>query len=358
MNKQKWEIIKRCARLEAFDRPPVAWIIDSPWLPGHLGISTLDYLTIPEVWLAANLQVEAQFPQAIFLPGFWVEIGMATEPSGFGCKVSLFPDKTPVVHPMISGIEELDRVRLPNPHTDGFMPVILNFYRRMEPAVNQAGHVIKVVAARGPLTVASHLMGVTQFLLALKLHPAETHQLLKITTTLVRHWLEAQAGVLKEVEGILVLDDIVGFLSPKNYLEFAHPYLKEIFDAFPRVVKIFHNDNDNPVSYRFLPELGIHIFNFTHLQPLAKVRELVGPGVCLMGNVPPLDVLAQGSREEVVQKTRECLNAHPSPKGLILSAGGGVSPGTPGANLQAMLDAAQRPVRSNTTLHRPHDQSR
>ena len=64
-------------------------IVDSPWIPGFLGISTLDYLTMPEVFLEANLAVEREFPDVIFLPGFWVEMGMGAEPSGFGCKVSL-----------------------------------------------------------------------------------------------------------------------------------------------------------------------------------------------------------------------------------------------------------------------------
>ena len=160
MNSEKWEFFKRAARGEAFARAPcrapcthgrgrpVALIVDSPWIPGYLGISTLDYMTVPEVWLDANLRVEREFPDVIFLPGFWAEIGMCAEPSAFGCKVSLYPHKTPVAHPMLSGIEELDRISPPNPLTDGFMPMILNFYRRLEPRINDAGHVVKMVAAR------------------------------------------------------------------------------------------------------------------------------------------------------------------------------------------------------------------
>ena len=340
MTKDQWGILKSCACGAELARPPVGLIIDSPWLPGYLGISTLDYVTLPEVWLKANLQVAGEFPEIIFIPGLWVEAGMAAEPSGFGCKVSLFAEKTPVVHPMIAGIEELDRITPPNPLTDGFMPMILNFYRRMVPVARDAGQEVKIVAARGPLTVATHLMGVSNFLVGLKVNPVETHRLLEITTTLVRTWLEAQAAAVPDVEGILVLDDIAGFLSPKDYLEFAHPCLKQVFDAFPRALKIFHNDTDNPVSYRFLAELGIQIFNFTHLQPIAKVRELVGPNICLMGNVPPLEVLAEGTPEEVTASARACLEAHPSRKGFILSAGGGTSPGTPGKNIRALVKAA------------------
>jgi uroporphyrinogen decarboxylase len=316
----------------------VALIVDSPWIPGYLGISTIDYMTVPEVWLDANLRVAAEFPEVIFLPGFWAEIGMAAEPSGFGCRVSLFHDKTPIVHPLISGVEELDRIAQPNPRTDGWMPFLLNFYRRVEPRVRDAGHEIRMVAARGPLTVATHIMGVTNFLLGLKTEPAATHRMLRITTTLVRDWLSAQAEALSQVEGILVLDDIAGFLSPKDYRTFAEPYLKEVFDAFPGAVKMFHNDTDNPVSYPMLRDLGIDIFNFTHLQPLEKVRGLIGPDICLLGNVPPLEVLTQGTSTEVTAAARACLQAHPGPR-LILSAGGGTSPGTPGENIRALAAA-------------------
>jgi uroporphyrinogen-III decarboxylase len=322
---------------------PVGLIVDSPWIPGFLGWSTLDYLTVPEVWLEANLKVEQRFPEVLFLPGFWAELGMTAEPSGFGGRISWFPDKTPIIHPLTVTLDDLLQQPPPDPRTDGLMPIVLNTYRRMEPRVRDAGHRIRMVAARGPLTVATHLRGVTDFLLDLKLRPAETHRLLDITTTLVRTWLEAQAELLPDVEAILVLDDIAGFLSPRDYREFAHPHLKAIFDAFPGALKLFHNDTPNPTIYPQLPELGIHLFNFTHIEPIDRVRSLVGPDLCLLGNVPPLDVLAEGDAEAVVQAARACLRAHADRRGLILSAGGGTSPGTPARNIDALVNAARTP---------------
>jgi uroporphyrinogen decarboxylase len=349
MRQEQWETIRRVARGEEMTAPPVALIIDSPWIPGYLGLSTLDYITMPEVWLEANLRLEREFPEVIFLPGFWAEMGMCAEPSAFGCRISFYSHKTPVAHAMIDGVEQLDRLPTPDPGTDGLMPLILNFYRRLEPRIADAGHVLKMVAARGPLTVATHLMGVSSFLLGLKLEPAATHRLLRVTTTLVRQWLEAQAAALRSPDGILVLDDIAGFLSPKDYLEFAHPYLKEVFAAFPGAVKILHNDTDNVVPFRHVHDLGVHIFNFTHLQPIDKTRALVGPEVCLMGNVPPLDVLAQGTAERVFDAAQECVRRHGRPGGLLLSAGGGTSPGTPGPNIHALARAACHPPAGTTS---------
>jgi hypothetical protein len=39
----QWEVFKRAARLEKLDKIPMALIIDSPWMPGYLGIKHLDY---------------------------------------------------------------------------------------------------------------------------------------------------------------------------------------------------------------------------------------------------------------------------------------------------------------------------
>jgi len=342
MTPEKWKLLVHCARGGETETPLVGLIVDSPWIPGHLGISTFDYVTLPEVWFEANLAIEREFPDVIFLPGFWAEVGMATEPSGFGCKFRFSANSPPSVLPVICNPRELGGLEVPNPLTDGLMPFVLNFYRRMKSRINAEGHVIKMVAARGPLTVASHLLGVTGFLECMKLDGTATHDLLRITTALVKDWLHAQAEAAGDVEGILVLDDISGMMGPKDYLEFAHPYLKEVFDAFPGAIKMFHNDTDNTVPYRYLAGLGIDLFNFTHLQPLSKVRTLVGDDICLVGNVPPLEVLAQGTQQDVAASAAECLRQHPARKRFILSAGGGTSPGTPGDNIRALVAAARR----------------
>src|SRR5512143_2318481 len=70
--------------------PPIGFIIDSPWLPNWAGISILDYFTSEELWFAANRKAIETFPEVTFLPGFWSEFGMCTEPSAFGAKC-VFP---------------------------------------------------------------------------------------------------------------------------------------------------------------------------------------------------------------------------------------------------------------------------
>lgn len=341
MNKNQWEILLKCSAMDAMEKIPAAFIVDSPWIPGYCGISHHDYFTMPDKWHHANLKIKKDFPEMIFIPDFWIEYGMANEPSGFGCKINFHEKNTPTVNHLITSLDNIDRLinlPVPNPKTDGLMPFVLNLYKNMEPKVKEIGESIKIVAARGPLTIASYLMGITDFLLGLKLEPDSIHKLLKNATALTKNWLSAQAEVLSEVEGILLLDVVVGFLSKDDYLEFAHPYLKEIFNHFNGFLKIYHSIIDNLSSYEFLEDLGINIFNFTDKQELSKVKKLAGDKVCLMGNVPPLDILVNGTVDQVVDATKKCLIQFPEKKGLLLSAGGGAIQGTSKQNIRAMID--------------------
>ena len=90
-----------------------------------------------------------------------------------------------------------------------------------------------MVPARGPLTIASFFRGVTELMTDIVDQPERTLKLFDMTTELAIDWLKAQVEVIGEcVEGILVLDDIVGFIGRKHYLQFAHPFLKRIAMRF------------------------------------------------------------------------------------------------------------------------------
>ena len=113
MTLEQWDIIKKCANCEELDSIPIGLIIDSPWLPGYAGISTLDYFTDTNKWFEVNMNVINEFPDIIFLPGFWVEYGMALEPSGYGCLVNYFDDKTPTVQHVAGHCKDASQLNAP-----------------------------------------------------------------------------------------------------------------------------------------------------------------------------------------------------------------------------------------------------
>ena len=345
MKKEHWQTLLRCAAIEKPQEVPVALIVDSPWIPGYVGMDTVDYYADLNAWWQAQQKIREDFPEIIFLPDYWVEYGMIAEPSGFGCKVVFHGAQPASAEHLISSYEDiglLSSLKVPNPQRDGLMPLVLSHYKRAGNMAREIGEDIKIVASRGPLNIATFIMGITEFLMAYKLYPDEVHSLLKKTTQLAKDWLEAQALAAGGIEGICLLDDIIGFMSPQDYMEFAHPYFQEIYSAFPVPVRILHNDTDNPASYPSLADMGVNIFNFTFEKQLSQVRELTGESVCLMGNIPPLHTLTKGTPQEVEAECIARLEDYGSMQGIILSAGGGASPGMPAENAHAMVRAAKK----------------
>ena len=58
MKPEQWEIFKKASRLEKLDKIPMALIVDSPWIPGYLGIKHMDYYLDPELWFQSNKRIE------------------------------------------------------------------------------------------------------------------------------------------------------------------------------------------------------------------------------------------------------------------------------------------------------------
>ena len=329
---------ERLVREKATDRTMVALIIDSPWLPGYAGVGMLDFYFDPQTWRDVYFKTLDDLPGVAFVPGTWVEFGMAAEPSGWGCPIQWSDTQPPGVHHYPAELSALAGVPAPDPETDGLMAVALRQYERLKPQLEERGLAPRMAAARGPLAVASHLVGVTELLMATQIDPDHTQKLLDKTTELCIRWLRAQLERMDDPIGILVLDDLVGMMGPGDAETFAFPRLKEVFDAFPDQIHVFHNDTPNPKVFGGLATVGIDVFNFSHETDLKTARDLLGPNVVLMGNLPPLDLLVRGTPDQVREATQAQLDQLPEVGPMLVSPGGGVSPGTPIENLQAMCE--------------------
>lgn len=332
-----WERFAIVARHGQADRVPVALIVDSPWLPGYAGLNTLDFFLRPDEWQRIYLGLNERFPDVAWIPGYWIEYGMAAEPSAFGARINWHADQPPSIEPVRGGLNVLFDVEPPDPQRHGLMPLILQRYLDAEKRLLPEGEAIKLVAARGPFAVAGWLLGISDLMIALKKEPEKIGRLLDTLTTTIIHWLRAQLDVLHAPEGILVLDDLVGMLSPRLFEQVARPHMTRIFRAFDGLIKIYHNDTPCPHLLAPMSTLGFDVFNFSHAIDIAEAQM---PGIALMGNVPPLDVMVRGTSDQVTAWARECVRKTDG-RGLILSAGGGVSPDTPASAIDALVAAVQ-----------------
>lgn len=337
---ENWDRFLKAARLEPTDRVPVALIVDSPWLPGFAGVDTRDYILFPDQWLEINLHLLERFPNAAWVPGFWVEFGMAAEPSAFGCRMKFHADRPPSIEPLMPDLAFWEKAEPVNPAEDGLMPLVLRLYRRMDQRLEAEGLGIHMAAARGPLTTASWLTGVGPLMEGLVAQPEQIGRILETVTTSLIRWLEAQLSTLRRPQGILLLDDLVGMVSRRTYEKMVEPHLARIFNYFSGLVRVYHNDTPCPHLLEPFARTGFDVFNLSHETDIGLAKQKLGGKVALMGNVAPLDLGVRGTPEQVYAAALDCLDKAAPGGGLILSFGGGVSPGTLPENIDALLRAA------------------
>jgi uroporphyrinogen-III decarboxylase len=340
MTDQQWDVLLKSIKGEETTPLPVGFIIDSPWLPNWYGVSILDYFTNDEIWLSANLKAIRQFPDVIFLPGFWSEYGMCTEPSAFGVRCTFPRNEFPHAHKVLISADDIDALPSPDPRTDGLLPLVLNRLRLARPHIEGAGHKIRFAVARGPLNIASYLMGTVELLTMLMLDPAKAERMIRKITLFLKQWLDLQREAFPTIDGIFLLDDIIGFLGEDEFRTFGLPAFKELFTTDVSV-RFLHNDARCNVSAPYLPEMKVNLFNMGFDVTLNELKSLTDNTVTLLGNIPPRDVLASGSPADVRRVTTELVRSLKDRSRVILSCGGGMPPAVESANITAFIEAAK-----------------
>jgi uroporphyrinogen decarboxylase len=340
MTDKQWVLLKSVINGSSISPLPIGFIIDSPWLPNWYGIRIIDYFSNDQLWLDSNLKAINQFPDVMFLPGFWSEFGMCTEPSAFGARSTFPADEFPHAHPVIRSTDEIDNLIDPDPRTDGLLPFIINRLKIAQPKIEEAGHKIRFAVARGPLNIANYLMGTTEFLMAMISEPERTDKLVRKITGFLKNWIELQRETFPSIDGIFLLDDIIGFIGEEEFKTFGLPYFKELFDTDVSI-KFLHNDAPCKISAPYLPEMGVNLFNMGFDISLNELKELTQNKVTLLGNIPPRDVLASGSIDDVTKTTEDLIKTLGNRNRIITSCGGGMPPGVKTENINAFINAVK-----------------
>jgi uroporphyrinogen decarboxylase len=102
-------------------------------------------------------------------------------------------------------------------------------------------------------------------------------------------------------------------------------------------VKFFHNDAPCKASAPLLESAGINLLNFGVQHTLADMKAWTNNRIALMGNIPPRDVLAEGTPADVARSVTQILGALDDPTRLIVSCGGGMPPQAPTDNIKALI---------------------
>jgi uroporphyrinogen decarboxylase len=91
----------------------------------------------------------------------------------------------------------------------------------------------------------------------------------------------------------------------------------------------------------YLPDMGVNLFNMAYDTDLNQLKDLTRHQVTMLGNIPPRDVLAQGSPAEVKETTLNMLQGLKDPSRVIFSCGGGMPPGVSSENLAIFIETVK-----------------
>lgn len=341
MTDQHWQQLLRILAGEQLDPLPVGFLVDGPFIAGFADAPLMDYFTDDALWLQANLEVHQRYPDVLWLPGFWAEFGMISNPPSFGSKCVWPEDGLPTCEPVLTETDDVGRIAQPNVRSDGLLPLIIKRLRDNQTAIEQAGHRYRFAASHGPFTIAAYLLGHTEFFLRMRSDPDAVRQLLDVATQFVVDWLTYQKELFPSIDGVLVLDDFIGFVGETDFQEFALPHMTRISQTLDVSVRFLHNDAAGLITARHLEAMNVNLFNFSFEHDVDEIRALAGENATLLGNIPPRDVLALGTPDDVRNSVAQMLDSTTDKRRLIVSAGGF----TPGQFCAEKIDAFCEAVR-------------
>lgn len=252
--------------------------------------------------------------------------------------------------------EAAQTLKVPDPYTDGRMPVYLDALDYLNSRLD------KKVALRGTGTgmfsLLSHLYGLENFLmdvgemmLGVEEEDGEMLEQEKYfleameicTETLVRFTTaELEAGA-----DVVHLGDSLGSLnviSPAVYRRYVWPFLKKYFDRMRPVLEqhhaygLLHICGDNSRVLEEYVATGADIYELDYKMDVKKTKERVRGRLTLLGNINPAD-LVQLPPEEITALCQKIIGEGAPGGKFILGTGCETGTITPPDNIHAMVRA-------------------
>ncbi len=358
--------VEAARRFERPDRVPVIPAIAHRFLVPQVGVRFRDYYADPETmlrtqllaqkWLLENVRTDAY---AITGPwtGAWTDFQNAFEAGSLGVEIVFPDDDIPWTgRGWVAGEADLRRLEAMDFVHSGLNARQVAYRRRMMEVADKypvrflGGEAFYPGAnpslthtSDGPFGVAGTLMGPTELFLAVKERPDFVRELLRVVTDKLIEWLDfcwAEEG-LPRPKDFAWTDDLAVSLSASDFREVVLPSEKRLRFHFDGRLSLHMCGRSDHLLEIFRDDLAIHeLQGFGYEVDLDRVGEALGGRVVLLGNVDPR-LIRSGTPEDVRRATRRVLEKLAPRGGLIVQDGNNVPPGSPLANINAMMEAAE-----------------
>lgn len=265
----------------------------------------------------------------------------ATEAADCGADVLYYEDHPPSLdeeRSLLREKETLGKLKVPDPAAGKRMS---NRLRVVESLKQQAGEE-KIVEGwiEGPVAQSCDLRGINRVMTDFFDDPVFIQDLMEFVFEMEMGYARAQMEAGADVIG--VGDAAASLIGPELYREFALPLHKRYVETLHGMgarVRLHICGDARPVL-PYLRELKADLVDLDSLVPVADARAQAGPEQVLAGNINPVNVLRNGTPDEIREAIGRCYK-EAGHRAYMVAAGCEVPRDTAPENLLALRDAAR-----------------
>lgn len=219
------------------------------------------------------------------------------------------------------------------------------FVREAEILAEETRGIVPVEASiGGPFTIASNLRGVELLLRDCRKCPDEIHRLMRLVTESQKSCIDmaAEFGF-----GVAMADPVANpaLIGPKMYEKFVFPYTKELTDyALMKTGErvSLHMCGKTYSIWKYLCQYELNELSLDNIIDLGRAVEELGKLIPIAGNVDPVEVVMNGSREEIHRAARNCIEiGKKAEKGYVLATGCDVPDTADPVQIDWLMEAAR-----------------
>jgi uroporphyrinogen decarboxylase len=213
---------------------------------------------------------------------------------------------------------KLSGLQLPDPSKDGRMPGYLEALAEAKKTITDA---IVSGVIPGPWTTAIGLRGATGLIKDAMKDPDYVHELMRFCTQMSIRFMEALIP-LKVGLSYSEPPASCSLISPQMYRTFVFPYHKQLVDHFKEKnagIGLHICGYADPILEDMV-NTGVTNISIDAPTDLAKAVEVTRGKAVLLGNVPT-HLFFSGTREEMKQAIKNCIDNAPEDSGYILAPG-------------------------------------
>lgn len=331
--RERYEAVLQGARPDFLPRIPILMQFAAEYIGSNYGAFAAHHRILVE----ANLRCAEEF-------GF-DQVSTISDPyretAGFGAAIEFQKHAGPIcLQPPLEADRDLAQLPRPDPLQAGRMRDRVDAVRAYR---ERAGARYSVLGwVEGPAAEAADLRGVSNFLMDLLDDPDYSAALMARCVETGIDFARAQVAAGADTIGIG--DAVASQVSPQVYTELILPRERELVAAIRAMgVRVrLHICGNITHLLPGLATLGVDILDVDHLASLATVRQAVGAGVTLAGNLDPVSVVMRGPAERVRTAMLAC--AHEAGGRFMVNAGCEIPAATPPAHLRALCEPIVPPA--------------